>query len=188
MLHQSTSCIPSLVCLVSLSWLKTASMFVESLCMGVHSRCFTHGCAHVMQACVSECPVLVGNGQFNVKAAVPLLAPATPLPIHSMSCCSQSSLQQEFTVCSQKSGPGVCILGRTVVLSPGSVNQCHSHLSCLPYATHCHQSHPGEFPGTIGVGVVSLTVGKTRGSSLPLRESLLGLPNRITLGNVLRMN
>lgn len=155
--------------------------------MGVHSRCFTHGCVHVMQACVSECWCWSGNEPVQCKAAVPLSAPAHLVPIHSMSCCSQSSLQQNSTVCSQKSGPGVCILGRTIVLSPGSVNQCHSHL--MPPLCHSlSPKPPWGVPRNDRVGVVSLTVGKTRVPASLTRRSLLGLPNRITLGNVLRMN
>ena len=51
---------------------------------GAHSRRFTRGCVHVTQACVSECQCWSGNEPVQYKAAVPLLAPARFVPIHSM--------------------------------------------------------------------------------------------------------
>lgn len=172
----------SLVCLVGLTWLRTASMSVGVSVHGVaHSRCFTNRCTYGRggEVCCMQCELvfLIANAGFGPeikpvhrKPAVPLLAAAHFMPIHSMSCVSSEQSPFEIHGMFTKAGVSYCrsILpckqGRTVVplplnLKPGSVIECHSHL-VPPLCPSLSPRPPRRVSSDCGVGAVSLTVGR----------------------------
>lgn len=150
-LHQSTSCIPPVLCVWSawVGWRQQACLW-RSLCMGVHSRCFAHGCVHVMQAVFLSAGAGPEMSQFSVKLQCLswLQPPSCPsiawavVPRAASSRIPRHVHRSQAQVSALGAGQLFSLLVLWISVIP---------ISCLPCATHCHQSHPGECPGTIGL-------------------------------------